>query len=668
MSERTKWGRALAAVTLMVAMAGCGGSTSESAVDANRQFALGERYARGEGVAFDLERARAAYRAACDAGLARACASLGYTLVIGPPGGRNLAEALSLTRAACRGGDLLGCTNQGFAMASGTPRDEAAETALHQRACDGGELVGCRRLALAYEGGVGVVEDLDRATTLYRRGCDGGDGRSCALLAGLYTIGNGVARDDAAAARLYRQGCDLGDGLGCGGLGFLHARGRGVDADRPRAVELYRQSCDRGEAVGCNNLGSAYARGFGLAVDHVRAVEFYRRACDYGSAPSCNSLGVAYRLGEGLRADVVRAAALFEQACEAGDGYGCANLAELYVAGEGVARDQDRAYALYALACSRGFDNACGQVEEGTEAEADARELAELTTKCEAEGDREACEEVGDAYGMGAGVDVDAERALEFFRMACGDDTAVLSACVSAAELLTDVGDDDDRAEAVQLLERSCEGGETGGCIELGNRLLNATGVPRDATRARALFERACTAGNDTGCIYFARLLTDTARDVEAGLARAPRGTTVRQLYAAACEARPGSAGCFQSDVLEGRLQDQHQVFRVQLTAVSGAPRWLRVGQRCEIVVHRPGHARSTFIRATCNRKPIYPTASQLHWTEPTRLLDDQSTEGDGDARLSLDTSRGTFTLADDASGFLGALQLTGRLSAEATR
>lgn len=56
---------------------------------------------------------------------------------------------------------------------------------------------------------------MTRAVELYTQSCRGYDVHACSHLAMLYDIGMGVAQDLGQAALLYEQACALGDTWAC---------------------------------------------------------------------------------------------------------------------------------------------------------------------------------------------------------------------------------------------------------------------------------------------------------------------------------------------------------------------------------------------------------------------------------------------------------------------
>ena len=61
-----------------------------------------------------------------------------------------------------------------------------------------------------------------------------------------------------------------------------------------------------------------------------------------------------------------------------------------------------------------------------------------------------------------------------------------------------------DYLKAVKLYAKSCDGGDTEGCYNLGVMYLNGQGVKQSNSKARELFGKACDGGHIDGCKNYA--------------------------------------------------------------------------------------------------------------------------------------------------------------------
>ena len=205
-------------------------------------------------------------------------------------------------------------------------------------------------------------------------------------------------------------------------------------------------------------------------------------------------------------------------------------------------------------------------------------------------GDFEDCFDLGQRYRLGLGVQIDLDRAAEFYKLACDgehaegcerirmlgfmyrDGDGVPQDSTRAArlfELACNGGDGRacwlfasmteqgkgvtlDRERAVQLYQQACDGGDSTGCWSLGVLYRNGEGVDLDLGLAAAYFERACDGGDVNGCWNLGSMYEE-GEGVPLDPARAAK------MFEQACES--GAAyGCLRLGLLHrdgvGVLQD----------------------------------------------------------------------------------------------------------------
>jgi len=161
------------------------------------------------------------------------------------------------------------------------------------------------------------------------------------------------------------------------------------------------------------------------------------------------------------------------------------------------------------------FRRGSGAVTEGRVVPADQAALFEKDCRA---GNASACFRQGWLLWVRQGGP-DNARALELFASACRSGS--MEAC--AYQGLDLMSSSDRGAEALPVLEKSCDGGSGGGCANLA--FLYATGklVKKDDKRAAALYAKSCDHGDAQGC-YNAGVMADDGR----GVARDPRRAAAR--------------------------------------------------------------------------------------------------------------------------------------------
>jgi len=148
---------------------------------------------------------------------------------------------------------------------------------------------------------------------------------------------------------------------------------------------------------------------------------------------------------------------------------------------------------------------------------APAPEAALFKKACDG-GTPSACYRLGWLAWSGSGVPRDEGRALRMYEEACSAGSG--AACGELGRLSSSRAER--RAEAVSLLERSCELDDAQGCLLLASAFAMGTLAGRDDARATPLYEKACVLGSALGC-YNTGLMYNSGRGVPLDHARALR-------------------------------------------------------------------------------------------------------------------------------------------------
>lgn len=284
-----------------------------------------------------------------------------------------------------------------------------------------------------------------------------------------------------------------------------------VAAERARyASGDSAQACESGDGKACGLAAERFRDGkYGHAFDPATALRYATRGCALGDGLACAVLGEQNENGIGAPRTPEAAIAAYDKACHAGSGLGCLQLAGLYARGHGVDADPPKAATYFALAR--------GALQAGCNG-ADPRSCL---------------------YAARAFYDDDETRARPERRLllqrAC--ERGVAGGCVDA---LIDRLRQGGRgvAPALDTLDQLCTRGEPRACIVLVVHLGQAT-TPRrlgGAARALVLTIRACEYGDRDGCMLAGRRYDrglDVARDED----------VKRSYFGRACD-RGAGLGC----------------------------------------------------------------------------------------------------------------------------
>ncbi len=357
----------------------------------------------------------------------------------------------------CDAGAPASCAALGFFLLDGedVPHEPERAARLLEGACDHGWVDACTRAGMHLAEGEGSPERDVRAVHALGRACDAARGDACTRLGDLARVGRGGPRDVDASLAAYRRGCEAGSDLACRRVADHHM-GTG---DRAALVELYRSMCDGDRPHGCTLLADVFARGTDAA-EQEQIGALLDRGCQGGDVDGCARLGVALARGDfAIPPDAGRARQTLESACASGNADACGELGSLVERGIGARASAARATEIYEQACASRGGVACFQL-----------------------GLR-----VRDAPGYR-----DDARAVELFRMAC-DSGEVERACGSlAAAYDMGRGVPQDRAAAIPLYHRACDGGHASSCVRLAELVSAGDGADADGERAEAFSHRAC--------------------------------------------------------------------------------------------------------------------------------------------------------------------------------
>jgi TPR repeat protein len=405
--------------------------------------------------------------------------------------------------ARCASGQPEGCDEfaRGFLYGTGLSKSRSRAlvlvgkaTILYEQACAAGNPSGCNNLGHHYADGIGVGQDEDKAAALYELACGGGDSDGCNSLANVYRdsaftfqAGQPFTIDHPAESQPYKatlqNGTQANPAVDCdalakkyGGVEVQGARstlgGRpGFTAEKdsiaPRAVQT---STDEHDLARRDVYSSARDEGQPKERALLRVHEFNYVSRQGLSPQKAAEFAASLQLTKRLR-DYPKAAALYEMACNGGSKE---VLASLYDGGGGVRVDRVKAADLYRDACGLGSPDACDQL--------------------------------GNNYYNGTGVEKDDSRAktlyakaTSLYRGAC-DIGQAASCSLLGYRYYTGVGAGQDYSRAFIFLTKGCYGGSGWGCYALGYLHQYAEGVPKDDDRSRRFYEVGCSEGYQEAC------------------------------------------------------------------------------------------------------------------------------------------------------------------------
>lgn len=177
-----------------------------------------------------------------------------------------------------------------------------------------------RDLAVRYQNGTGVAQNLKKAFELFEEAAALGDADALFNVGTYWENGFGVPRKDPAyAAFCYFRAALAGSADGLYALGVCFGEGIGFPHNDRIAAELFANSARRGIPEGAYSLGQCLLHGRGVKRDTKAAFHWLVRAADDGFAPAQFSVGLCYLRGQGVKRDSGIAREFFAQAAKGGD-------------------------------------------------------------------------------------------------------------------------------------------------------------------------------------------------------------------------------------------------------------------------------------------------------------------------------------------------------------
>ncbi len=215
--------------------------------DAQAQFTLGQRYARGIGVARNDKAAVHWFARAAEGGHVEAQRYLAFEYLNGRGIHKNETEGLRWLRLAAEAGDAPSQRQLGFHYATGTGLAGDANEGMHwfRLAAEQGDYLADYNLALAYASGKGVPIDPQQALHWYTLAAKQGMPEAQCALGLIYEHGLGLPVDFVQSVYWNRLAVAKEYAEACSNLGWLYENGWGVEQDLKQARKLYERAANQ---------------------------------------------------------------------------------------------------------------------------------------------------------------------------------------------------------------------------------------------------------------------------------------------------------------------------------------------------------------------------------------------------------------------------------------
>ncbi len=215
--------------------------------DAQAQFTLGQRYARGLGVSKNDKAAVHWFTLAAEKGYVEAQRYLAFEYLNGRGVDKNEAEGIRWLRKAADAGDAPSQRQLGYHYATGSSlaSDASEGTRWFRLSAEQGDYLAQYNLALAYANGRGVPIDPKEALRWYILAATQGMPEAQCALGLIYEQGLGVAVDYTQSVYWNRLAVAKEYAEACSNLGWLYENGWGVEQDLNQARQLYEKAANQ---------------------------------------------------------------------------------------------------------------------------------------------------------------------------------------------------------------------------------------------------------------------------------------------------------------------------------------------------------------------------------------------------------------------------------------
>ena len=281
------------------------------------------------------------------------------------------------------------------------------------------------RLALMYEKGILVRQDLERAQALYQETAQ-------TLQQEADNAAPAASNDNTAAPTSSTIQRLPGNAEAQYRLALAHLNGQGMPKDPWRAGLLLKEASNNGHRDAQATLAAMYREGHGVERNNQLATQWYRRAAEQGHAESQYRMGLAHASGShGAVRDEKLASDYFAQAAAQNHSAAQYHLGRSYEYGKGVEKNITQAIEWYQKSAESGDVRAqklLGMMyRDGWKVPQNSAQAVKWLEMAANQNDKDAQVLLGMMYAEGQGVKANRERAIGWFKKAAalGDPVAI---------------------------------------------------------------------------------------------------------------------------------------------------------------------------------------------------------------------------------------------------
>lgn len=353
-------------------------------------------------------------------------------------------------------------------------------------------------LAMCYEAGLGVEEDLSKAFELYQKAAEQNDAYAHFQIGNYYQ--NGVFTDGEPnyemAFEQYEISFEMGYHYAGYSLGLYFLNGYGVEQNIEKGLELLHEQLEAQNVKAAVDIALYYENM--ETVDWEQVHHYMNIAVNEKYGFALCKLGDYYYHGSGVAEDVDKAKKYYLEAIENDYPYANMIVGNIELWTEASDSDSDNAFAYYQAAEEYQVINQglgiCYKYGIGTEQNEELSleklQIAAQNNYCIAQ------YELGLSYVNGVGTKPNAEKALEWFERAIEYDH-INSYYEAGVLLLEGENVTQNLAKAKEYLEYAAQNDSADAQFVLANMYLIGNGVEENSDYAIELFNKAADAGHE---------------------------------------------------------------------------------------------------------------------------------------------------------------------------
>lgn len=206
-------------------------------------------------------------------------------------------------------------------------------------------------------------QNYESAVPYIKMGSDAGSQSCSAVLGKAFEKGLGVEKDYEKAWLIYETLAKQGNVFASYALADMMFYGKGCKEDKTAAFELFLDLAEKGYPKAKHKVGLMYQKGTGVEMDNQQAIYWYSSAVNDHYQKAYTSLGAMYYAGIGVESDMKMACKLFMEGAKNRDKISCYYLGKCCYKGLGIEQDKRRGIKLLIKADKKGDIKAKGYLE-----------------------------------------------------------------------------------------------------------------------------------------------------------------------------------------------------------------------------------------------------------------------------------------------------------------